>query len=399
MRLSAVIGACYGDEGKGHAVDWLSDAGSLVVRFNGGAQAGHTVTDPDGRRHVFHHFGSGTLRGAATFLSKFYINNPVLFGMEWEELEKLKLQPRVYVDPRGMLTTPFDMIINQIMESSRGERRHGSCGVGINETVTRCEQNAWRTTAEHLTMRRWQLKEILKEIRDNYLPRRLRDLGYRDELPGYVWKEGLIDNFLDDCEFMNASVAFSETGIIRTAPHVVFEGAQGLGLDEFGPDFPHVTRSRTGLPNVTALVKEAQLDNERVDAYYLMRPYMTRHGRGPLPHELKEKPFRAIEDRTNVPNGFQEALRFGWVDVDQLGGRILLDSVQAAGLHVRPMLLMSCVDQISDRLTVFRGGKEHAVCPQELAEEVAHWAGLEGFAWFEGETRDHIKGERGLYTR
>src|SRR5687767_2778700 len=133
MRLSAVIGASYGDEGKGRTVDFLADALTLVVRFNGGAQAGHTVVLPDGRRHVFHHFGSGTFKGAETFLSQHFIMNPIMYCRELKELPAV----RVTADPRCRITTPWDMMLNQAVEAKRGNDRHGSCGLGINETVTR----------------------------------------------------------------------------------------------------------------------------------------------------------------------------------------------------------------------------------------------------------------------
>ena len=63
MRVKAIIGANYGDEGKGLATDYLTGPDSLVVRFNGGAQAGHTVCTPSGQRHVFSHIGAGSFRG------------------------------------------------------------------------------------------------------------------------------------------------------------------------------------------------------------------------------------------------------------------------------------------------------------------------------------------------
>ena len=67
MKAYAVIGANYGDEGKGLITDYLCRQveNPLVIRFNGGAQAGHTVTTPEGIRHIFSHFGSGTLAGAS----------------------------------------------------------------------------------------------------------------------------------------------------------------------------------------------------------------------------------------------------------------------------------------------------------------------------------------------
>ena len=113
-RAQAVIGAAWGDEGKGLLTDALARPDTLVVRFNGGAQAGHTVTAPDGRRHVFHGVGSGTFRGAATFLSRFHVHNPLLHGEEVAQLRRLGLHPRVLADPQGMVTTPWDMMLNQI---------------------------------------------------------------------------------------------------------------------------------------------------------------------------------------------------------------------------------------------------------------------------------------------
>src|SRR5262249_552775 len=83
-NATAVIGANFGDEGKGLAVDAIValDPDAAVIRFNGGAQAGHTVVAEDGRRHVFSHFGAGTLRGAATFLSRFFVVQPSIFARE-----------------------------------------------------------------------------------------------------------------------------------------------------------------------------------------------------------------------------------------------------------------------------------------------------------------------------
>src|ERR1017187_3423727 len=127
MRAYAVIGANYGDEGKGLLTDYLVNrenapgCGSddtLVVRFNGGSQAGHTVVTPDGRRHVFSHFGSGSfssgdMKGAATLLSRFFIVNPMIFKRERCELElKGPVNLEINIDMRAPVTTPFEMLIN-----------------------------------------------------------------------------------------------------------------------------------------------------------------------------------------------------------------------------------------------------------------------------------------------
>jgi adenylosuccinate synthase len=100
MRARVVIGANFGDEGKGLLTDYLCAQGAgMVVRFNGGANAGHTVVTPDGKRHVFSHFGSGSFCDVPTFLSPYFVCNPVLFFHELETLHKLGVSPTVYAHP------------------------------------------------------------------------------------------------------------------------------------------------------------------------------------------------------------------------------------------------------------------------------------------------------------
>jgi len=103
-----VIGANYGDEGKGLMTDFITSETDkpLVIRHNSSAQAGHTVVAPDSRRHVFHHVGSGAFAGASTFLSQFFVAHPMLLGEELETLEALGVTPTLYVDPRAVVAVP-----------------------------------------------------------------------------------------------------------------------------------------------------------------------------------------------------------------------------------------------------------------------------------------------------
>ena len=95
IDAKSVIGANYGDEGKGLVTDALADeamntyGNCLVICNNGGAQRSHTVVLEDGTRHAFSHFGSGTFRRADTYLSEYFILNPIIFRKEFEELVKL----------------------------------------------------------------------------------------------------------------------------------------------------------------------------------------------------------------------------------------------------------------------------------------------------------------------
>ena len=101
MQVKAVIGAAFGDEGKGSCTAFLSNPSTLVVRYNGGAQAGHTVIH-NGARHVFHHFGSGSFKGAATYLSRHFLVNPLLWQNELTELLELGIDPVLYINSSAL---------------------------------------------------------------------------------------------------------------------------------------------------------------------------------------------------------------------------------------------------------------------------------------------------------
>ena len=206
MRMQAVIGAAYGDEGKGRTVDALvADAledglRPWVVRFNSGAQAGHTVVTPDGRRHVFHQVGSGALLGAPTYLGAEVALNPWLLDAELEALANLGVTaPRLLADPRAPITVPWDVMINQALEQARGGGRHGSCGVGFGETVGRSENPAFAFRGMDLVSAT-RVRERLDVIRHDYVPRRLQEANLpSDALAAWLDNTALIDRFVTDC--------------------------------------------------------------------------------------------------------------------------------------------------------------------------------------------------------
>ncbi|HEX9997461.1 MAG TPA: adenylosuccinate synthetase, partial [Abditibacterium sp.] len=135
-----IVDLTFGDAGKGSITDALVRRGAnLVVRYNGGAQAAHTVFDQAGRCHIFHQFGSGTLvEGVEILLSRFMMVNPLALHYEELELREIGIPDaaeRMFIDARALVTTPYHMIANRLREIARGANRHGSCGLGIGETA------------------------------------------------------------------------------------------------------------------------------------------------------------------------------------------------------------------------------------------------------------------------
>ena len=278
-RAIAIIGAAWGDEGKGLLTDYFSSTDTTVIRFNGGAQAGHTVCR-DGKRHVFHHFGSGTLRGASTFLSRFFINNPILYFKELDILRSLGCEPIVSADLEGLVTTPFDMMINQIIEESRGNSRHGSCGIGINETIKRTE-GGYTLRVFNLSNTEFLRKRLI-DIQSCWVPKRLQQLEVE---PSNEWMERLtskniLETYIEHCEEYAKAIRKP----YQIGERIIFEGAQGLLLDEDHHFFPYVTHSHTGLTNVMKIANEIRIDE--VGVIYATRAYATRHGAGPFPREF-----------------------------------------------------------------------------------------------------------------
>jgi adenylosuccinate synthase len=311
MRARAVIGANFGDEGKGLITDWLCRQGAgMVVRFNGGAQAGHTVVREDGSRHVFSHFGSGTFAGVPTYLSQYFVLNPILYFEERGQLAALGLSPLVYAHPECVVTTFADMFINQELENRRGSGRHGSVGLGVNETIERSSLPELRITMADLWNGAKSLEAKLTEICDKYTRFRI---GKPIETP-----EAMIHAFTLGCQ--NFANDVNPLGIAQ-CKEPVFEGAQGLLLDQNNKDFfPHVTRSNTGIRNVRALCTQAGIGE--IDAYYVSRTYLTRHGAGQLPGEDSRLIFH---DDTNTEHLFQGRLRFAPLDYAGLKSRIETD--------------------------------------------------------------------------
>lgn len=363
MRTAkVVIGANYGDEGKGLMTDFFSAQGdnSLVVRFNGGCQAGHTVTTPDGRRHVFAHFGAGTFAGAATYLSRHFAVNPALYQKERAKLLLLVGRtPRLYVDERAPVTTFFDMLLNQLVEDFRGAKRHGSCGMGFGETIGRHEAGAHSLVARDL-LDVQALRRKLNQIRDVYLPARLKVLGLPDfgQHHELCTTDVLVDAFIEVSQDFLADVVLvrGAASAFVGVDNLVFEGAQGLLLDQNRGAFPYVTRSNTGIANALEVAREAGL--AQLDVTYVTRAYLTRHGAGPLANELPDRPYIGVVDLTNQPNPYQGTLRFAYLDHDQLAQAIRTDLADAAGagVNVRASLAVSCLDQVGGMSRFWEGG-------------------------------------------
>ena len=332
-----VIGANFGDEGKGLMTDYFCSQFPktervLNVRFNGGAQAGHTVVTPEGQRHVFSHFGSGSfLQNVATWLGPEFIVNPILFRREYEKLNVLGIWPMVYIHPKCLLTMPQDMMMNQFIETRRGKDRHGSCGVGIYETLLRSKA---QTDITMLTLDQCGLLAYPHRFGldiDYYDFERLEKMTgttLTDPEKALLMNQNIKAHFNDDLKFMMDHTILFDENVLKKFDYVVFEGAQGLMLDQNNMEyFPHLTPSNTGIANVLDYVQR----DVQVEVCYVTRPYLTRHGAGKLPNECTREEVGAKIDLTNHQNEWQGSLRYGKMDWREFTKRCVRDALQLAG--------------------------------------------------------------------
>ena len=341
--IKVVVGANFGDEGKGLMTDYFCHQATsqnkrcIVVMSNGGAQRGHTVNLLDGKRHVFKHFGAGTMAGADTYCPAEFILNPMEFVREYEDLQQLGYRPLVYVESICRWTTPFDMIINQIVEAARDNKKHGSCGMGIWETVYRYQTKpVFWTIFEFNQLPHDSKVSYLENIRDVYLPARLKEHGVTD-VPA-EWKEILdspilIDNYINDVKLFVSAVTRVTRPVLKNYDSVVFENGQGLLLDgncTFYGD--NTTPSNTGIFNACRRIN-TQFDQANVEFCYVTRTYMTRHGAGRFITECDKDLINAtMVDETNGWNEFQENLRYGQLDINNLKCRIETNMLNASDL-------------------------------------------------------------------
>jgi adenylosuccinate synthase len=301
-RATIVVGLGYGDEGKGTMVDYLCRQveSPTVVRFNGGGQAAHNVVLPDGTHHCFSLFGSGTLAGARTHLSRFVLVNPLAMANEAIAIrKKTGIDPTAIttIDPRCPVVTPWHVEANRWRERKRFEK-HGSCGVGIGEVMMDVEK------ANHISMGEladgdyyWQLK-------------RLQERKFK-EFPEMEKHCPSIEEVMDayDCIIPRLIQKMSYEIL---GGNLVFEGAQGVLIDEKYGHAPYHTWSNCTFDNAVQVLREIYWSGD-VERVGVLRSFATRHGPGPFPTECKELEW-AVEDDHNKYNEWQGNFRVGRFD-------------------------------------------------------------------------------------
>jgi adenylosuccinate synthase len=325
-----VVDLGYGDQGKGATVDYLARRTNAhtIVRFNGGGQAAHHVTTDDGRWHKFSHFGSGMFQdGVSTFLSRFMFISPKAMIKEADFLEKIGVKStmaRTFVDLDAVIIAPYHQAANRIVELQRGQDAHGSCGIGFGKAVHDSIVNPQFTIKAgdlHYPDLVRQKLQLIKE----HTWAELKSLFDGEELHPDAAAEfqscfvddGVDDFFLDIySKFAGSTHIVPRTfwaDLLKKDGSIVFEGAQGVLLDEWHGFHPHTTWSTTTFENADILLEEGRFGG-RIIKTGVTRAYSTRHGAGPFVVEDPDM-TRKLPEHHNSTNRWQDDFRVGWLDL------------------------------------------------------------------------------------
>ncbi|HEY7213345.1 MAG TPA: adenylosuccinate synthetase, partial [Thermoanaerobaculia bacterium] len=327
VRAFLLVDLGFGDAGKGLLTDFLvrRSGAAVVVRYNGGAQAGHNVVTPDGRHHTFAQLGSGSfVAGVRTFLSQHVVIHPTALLAEAAVLQAKGVHDvldRVRLSERALAVTPYHQAAGRLRELARGAARHGSCGVGVGETVKDALERPDEAVAAGELRDPAGLRPRLRRLRE----RKWSEIeAFAEAIPAgetaarelaVFAREDLADRWLAEAAQLAAHGLIVPDSTLAdwlaAAGTAVFEGAQGVLLDEWAGFHPYTTWSRCTLDNALEILADAAPGAE-VQRIGVLRSHAVRHGPGPLPTESEElRP--AVFDH----NGFgdwQGAVRYGWFD-------------------------------------------------------------------------------------
>jgi adenylosuccinate synthase len=379
MSNVVVIGTQWGDEGKGKVVDVLAENARLVVRFQGGNNAGHTMV-VDGESFIFHLIPSGILHSDKICL----IGNGVVVdpGVLIEEIKQLR-ERGISVGPHNLMISenahlimPYHKLIDHGRERLEGDKKLGTTGRGIGpcyeDKITRrgirfcdlIDQDMFRDKLSSiLGEKAFYLKDFLKSetideaaILDEYLP-------YAEDLRPHI---------------TNVSVLINQA--IKDGNHILFEGAQGTHLDIDHGTYPYVTSSNTVAGNACcgAGIGPTQIHG----VMGIVKAYTTRVGSGPFPTELEDEIGDLIQ-RTGAEFGATTGRRrrCGWLDTVLLRNAARLNSL--TGLAVTKLDVLSGIKTLkiatayqygNDRLTEFPPAIKVLEASKPVYEELPGWS-------------------------
>lgn len=307
-RSFCIAGLAFGDEGKGCITDFVArQFGADVVVRTGGPQAAHNVVTPEGIHHTFSQFGSATLAGVPTFLSREMMVDPMALYREAEVLASKGVgRPfdMITIDGGSTIVTPFHSLANRIREIARGDNRHGSVGRGIGE-AREDSIAGYSLTPDTFSV------DLFRAMHHRKLEQ-IRPIA--SAAPDLFRTLAAIDIDLVHAKISRILHLVTQSTwrqVAARAKCVVFENSQGVLLDERYGFAPYHTWSDCTFGSAERLIEETG-ETPVTTRIGVLRTYYTRHGAGPFPTE--QDPAWGPPEEHNGPHAFMGAFRKGNFD-------------------------------------------------------------------------------------
>ena len=333
MAVVVVVGAQWGDEGKGKIVDLLTEKAQVVVRWAGGANAGHTLV-VDGKKYVTHLIPSGVLRpGLANVLGEGMVIDPGVLLDEIRQFRGHGLLPNdadLVVAERAHLTMPYHKEIDRLREeapsTSSSGVKIGTTKRGIGPTYESKSARTGIRVGDLLRPKRF--RELLERTVGDAAPTLERLGGKRPDVAE------IADKYLGFGAELRPFIRDASRFVydaIRAKKNVMFEGAQGVLLDVDHGTYPFVTSSSTTAGGACAACGIGPTEINAVMG--IAKAYATRVGAGPFPTELHDATGETLRKRGNeFGSTTGRPRRCGWLDLPALRLAIRLSGIQGIGL-------------------------------------------------------------------
>lgn len=362
MSVSILVGSQWGDEGKGKIVDILSTNYDVVVRFQGGANAGHTIMIGD-KQYVLHLIPSGILReGVDCVIGNGVVIDPkaLLEEIEFLESHGIKTEGRLFISQNAHLIMPYHKLLDSLNEQSKTDsNKIGTTGRGIGP----CYYDKYSRKGIRISDL-LDKEELEKKIRDNVNEKNSllkkvfdhQELNVDEIVQEYLEFDAKIDKYIKDIPtFLNKAIEQNKS--------VLLEGAQGALLDiDFGT-YPFVTSSN---PTAGGACTGSGIAPTKITSVIgIVKAYTTRVGNGPFPTELEGE---AAEDLRRIGAEFGATTgrprRVGWFDAFLMNYSRMINGIERVA--VTKLDVLSEFDEINVCTGYKYKGKELKTFPSDV---------------------------------
>ena len=322
MQVDVLLGLQWGDEGKGKVVDFLAPNYTVIARFQGGPNAGHTL-EFNGKKHVLHQIPSGVFReNKINIIGNGVVLDPVIFRKEVRDIHKkfkLDLKESLIISNKAQLISPIHRLLDRLLEENKGNKKIGSTLKGIGPTYQ-----------DKIGRHGLRVGDVLS---DNFLNKYKNQKSTHD----YFIKGNYPSDFLKNENLFFEAIGFLKEFKITDTEYVVnnhieknnkilAEGAQGTLLDiDFG-SYPYVTSSNT---TTAGACIGLGVSPKRIGSVFgIFKAYCTRVGAGPFPTELFDQVGKNIAKNGNeFGSTTGRSRRCGWLDLPALKYSVMLNGV------------------------------------------------------------------------